>query len=71
MVDRFKQEDIINRASATEILRKVRYGLKGAHYICNMEVPGDLDERDIQKGGDMCIYMAGSLCYMAETSTAL
>ena len=34
-----------NSASATEILRKVRYGLKGAHYISNMEVPGDLDER--------------------------
>lgn len=45
MVDCFKQEDIINRASAAEILRKVRYGLKDAHYICNMVVPGDLDER--------------------------
>lgn len=45
MVDCFKQEDIISSASTAEILRKVRYGLKDAHYICNMEVPGDLDER--------------------------
>lgn len=45
MVDRFKQEDIINSANATEILRKVRHGLKDARYTCNTEVPGDLDER--------------------------
>ena len=32
---------------------------------------GDPDERDIQEGGDMCIYMADSLCRMAETSTEL
>ena len=32
---------------------------------------GDLDEREIQKGGDMCIHMAGSLHCAAEASITL
>ena len=30
---------------------------------------GDLGGKEIQKRGDICIHLADSLCYMAETNT--
>ena len=32
---------------------------------------GDLNGKEVQKGGDRCICMAGSFCCTAETNTAL
>ena len=32
---------------------------------------GDLNEKEIQKGGDICIYIADSLHCTAETNTTL
>ena len=32
---------------------------------------GDLNEKEIQKTGDICKYIADSLCCTAETNTAL
>ena len=32
---------------------------------------GDLNEKEIQKGGDICIHIADSLCYTLEISTTL
>ena len=35
------------------------------------EWDGVEDGGDVQEGGDMCILMADSHCYMAETNTIL
>ena len=32
---------------------------------------GDLNEKEIQERGDICICIADSLCYTAETNTTL
>ena len=32
---------------------------------------GDLNEKEIQKGGDISIYIADSLCSIVETNTTL
>ena len=32
---------------------------------------GDLNRKKVQKGGDICICMADSLCYTIETNTTL
>ena len=32
---------------------------------------GDLNEKEVQKGGDMCICMADSFCCRVETNTTL
>ena len=32
---------------------------------------GNLNEKKIQKGGDICIHIADSLCYTIETDTTL
>ena len=32
---------------------------------------GDLNGKEIQKRGDICIRIADSLCYTVETNTAL
>ena len=32
---------------------------------------GDLNEKEVQKGGDMCICMADSFCCRVETNTTI
>ena len=32
---------------------------------------GDLNEKEVQKGGDMCICMADSFCCTVETNTTI
>ena len=32
---------------------------------------GDLNRREIQKGGDICVCMADSFCYTVEANTPL
>ena len=32
---------------------------------------GDLNEKEVQKGGDMCICMADSFCCTVETDTTI
>ena len=32
---------------------------------------GDLSGKEVKKRGDICVHIADSLCYIAETNTAL
>ena len=44
---------------------------EGMHRELYSVLCGDLNGKEIQKGGDTCISIADSLCYTAETNTTL